>query len=109
MLIQEERMKISGKKTGVDTGNFVKNAGDKNRPNKTGQNAGASAGDSVALSEKARDINKVKKMIDSIPDIRDEMVVKLRTDIENGNYTVDAGKVAEKMIERALRNILNSR
>lgn len=102
-------MKINGKKPGVGTDNFVKKAGDKDQVSKAGAGGSSSAADSVDLSQKARDLSRVKKMLESVPDVRGDMVVKLKTDIEHGAYSVDAGKVAEKMIAKALRDSIYSK
>lgn len=101
-------MKIGGKKPGVGTDNYVKKAGvgDDQAKKADGGAGKASSGDSVDISTKARELNKIKKSLDSIPDVRGEIVVRLKTDIERGNYNFDAGKVAEKMMERALRDAL---
>ena len=100
-------MKIGGKKTGVGTDNYVKKAGEHTGAGKTG-GAGkpASHGDNVEISPRAQELRRAKGLLDTVPDVRGEMVVRLKTDIERGDYSVDAGKVAEKMIERALRNAL---
>lgn len=101
-------MKIGKKPGGIDAGRLVGKSGNKGPAAKPGASGKASGSDSVNISPKARELNRVKTMLDSTPDVRGEMVVKLKTEIENGDYNVDAGKVAEKMIERALRNIINS-
>ena len=100
-------MKIGGKKPGVGTDNYVKKAGDPSGVKKTGADAKhAASADDVEFSSRAMELHRAKAMLESIPDVRGEMVVRLKTDIERGDYSVDAGKVAEKMIERALRNAL---
>jgi len=101
-------MKIGGKKSGVRTDSYVKKTGDKAGAQNTGATAKQSspAGDNVEFSSRALELNRAKGLLDTIPDVRGEMVVRLKTDIERGDYSVDAGKVAEKMIERALRNAL---
>ncbi|HXI10800.1 MAG TPA: flagellar biosynthesis anti-sigma factor FlgM [Thermodesulfobacteriota bacterium] len=100
-------MKIGGKKPGVGSANYVKNTGDPSGAKKTGSTGKPpSPGEDVEFSSRAMELHRAKVMLDSIPDVRGEMVVRLKTDIERGDYSVDAGKVAEKMIERALRNAL---
>jgi len=103
-------MKISGKKPGINTTNSVGRPGDFSGVRKPeGQDKpSAGKGDNVNLSSRAKEFNKLKGMADSAPDVRSDMVVRLKTQIENGDYSVDAGKVAEKMIERALRDIISS-
>lgn len=103
-------MKIGGKK-GVTPENFVKKAGDAgqaNKPQAPGKTT-TQGNDNVDISTKARQLNTAKGLLESVPDLRVDMVGRIKTDIERGDYNVDAGKVAEKMIERALRGALESK
>lgn len=104
-------MKIGGKKPGsVGTDNFVKKTGEGGgNVRKNDAPGGQSTGDSVDISTKARELNRAKGLLESVPDIRTEKVVKLKTEVELGSYEVDAGKVAEKMIERAVRDALQGK
>lgn len=107
-------MKIDGKKTGIGSDIFVARTGETPGVNKA-QAPEAPAppapksADAVEISAKARDLARVKKMLESVPELRGELVIRLKTDIANGDYNVDASKVAEKMIERALRDVLSSK
>ncbi len=65
------------------------------------------ASDSVDISSRAKGLNKAKKLLYVVPDIRGEMVVRLKTDIESGNYYIDVGRVAEKIIETAVADALD--
>lgn len=104
-------MKIGGKKPGaVNTDNFVNRAGDSANVKKNGTlEGGASASDNVDISSRARQMNRAKSLLDSVPEIRTAKVGRLKSDIESGNYHVDAGKVAERMIERAVRDALHKK
>lgn len=107
-------MKIGGKKPGgVGSDNFVKKTGESAPPKQGGSQAtggaGKSPGDSVDISPKARELTRAKGLLGSVPDIRTEKVVRLKSDIELGAYEVDAGKVAERMIERAVRDALHQK
>jgi len=93
-------MKIDGKKAGVSADNSARTSGDKEQSKK--------AGDSLGLSKKAKGVNSVR-MLKSVSEARGARVVKLKTDIEQSAYTVDAGKVAEKMIVKALRDSIYSK
>lgn len=98
-------MKIGGKKPGVGTENLINKAGGGNgqakKPEAKNQ---ISSGDNVNISSKAKDLGRIKQMLGSVPDVRGEMVVKLKTDIESGHYHVDSEKVAERMIQRAVQD-----
>ena len=103
-------MKIDGKRPGVDTGNYIRKGAEAGAVNKSdGTEAKVPAGDTIDLSQKAREFSRVKKLLENVPEVRGEMVVSLKNDIQSGNYKVDAGKVAGKMIERALRDALQPR
>jgi len=60
--------------------------------------------DKVALSNRARQIQDIKKNMKSIPDIREEKVAMIKDQIEKGTYKIDGKKIAEKMIHNALLN-----
>lgn len=103
-------MKVGGKKPGVSSNTYVKKAGAGAEPPKQAE-AGkkASGGDNVDISTRAKALTGAKKALDDIPDVRGELVVRLKTDIEGGGYNVDSGKVAEKMIERVVRDAVHAR
>ena len=104
-------MKISGKKPGgIGANNAINRAGDSTNVKKNdGLEGGPSSSDNVDISSRARQMNRAKSLLDSVPDVRTEKVGKLKSDIERGNYHVDAGKVAERMIERAVRDALHKK
>jgi negative regulator of flagellin synthesis FlgM len=62
--------------------------------------------DKVILSQEAKKIQEAKKLMDSIPDIREEKVAKIKAQIENGTYQVEEKKLASKMIKESLLNEL---
>lgn len=102
-------MKIEGKKPGsVGTDNYIKKSGAASQGKKA-EGAPTDKGDRVDISEKAREFSSVKGRLDSVPDVRGEMVVRFKSDIESGRYSVDADKVAEKIIEKALQNAIGAK
>jgi len=48
-------------------------------------------------------LNKVKDAIRNAPDVRSDKVAELRDQVRGGNYKVDTGRLAEKMINASLR------
>jgi len=58
--------------------------------------------DKVKLSFSAQDIEKVKRLANACPDIRDEKVGPIARAVESGEYSVDPESVAEKMLGRLL-------
>ena len=62
----------------------------------------AVATERVDLSAEAKDFQRIRQMLDQIPDVREEKVQELKDRIESGNYKVDSGKVAAKMLGESL-------
>jgi negative regulator of flagellin synthesis FlgM len=70
-----------------------------------------SAGTTVAtervdLSNKARDIQKIKQDLEQIPEIREEKVNELKRQIENGSYAINPARIVDKMLEESLIDII---
>lgn len=49
---------------------------------------------------------KILQIVQDTPDVRQDKVAKLRKQIEQGRYKVDADQVAERMLEEGLLEIL---
>jgi len=62
--------------------------------------------DKVILSQEGKKIQEAKKLMDSIPDIREGKVAKIKAQIQNGTYQVEEKKLAAKMIKESLLNEL---
>ena len=62
----------------------------------------AVATERVDLSAEAKDFQRIRQMLDQIPDVREEKVRELKDRIESGNYKVDSGKVAARMLGESL-------
>jgi negative regulator of flagellin synthesis FlgM len=56
----------------------------------------------VNLSAEAKDFQRIRQILDDTPDVREEKVRELKDRIESGNYAVDSGKVAAKMLGESL-------
>jgi negative regulator of flagellin synthesis FlgM len=56
----------------------------------------------VELSTKAQEYQRIRQILDQVPDVREEKVQELKTRIESGNYQIDAGKLATKMLGESL-------
>ena len=61
----------------------------------------------VNLSTTAKDVQNLKNAISKLPDVREDKVQALKDQIEKGNYRVDAGKVADKMVGESLIDLLS--
>lgn len=49
---------------------------------------------------------KILQIVRDTPDVRQDKVAKLRKQIEQGRYKVDADQVAERMLGEGLQDIL---
>jgi negative regulator of flagellin synthesis FlgM len=56
----------------------------------------------VDLSAEAKDFQRIRQMLDKVPDVREGKVQELKDRIESGNYKVDSGKVAARMLGESL-------
>jgi negative regulator of flagellin synthesis FlgM len=61
----------------------------------------------VNLSATARDIQKLKNLINQLPDVRSEKVENLKKQVDQGTYKVDSEKVAGKMVGESLLDNLS--
>jgi negative regulator of flagellin synthesis FlgM len=79
-------------------GNLYKIYQDKTQPLEKSPDKNAAAKDSLELSEKAREIKRLVKETEKLPDIRKEKVARIIEQIDNGVYNIPADKVAAKML-----------
>jgi negative regulator of flagellin synthesis FlgM len=56
---------------------------------------------SVEVSGKAQEIQRVKKLVDNTPDVREELVQSLKERIENGTYNVSGADIADLIVRRS--------
>ncbi|TSA46783.1 MAG: flagellar biosynthesis anti-sigma factor FlgM [Deltaproteobacteria bacterium] len=60
----------------------------------------------VDLSAKAKEFQQIKQIVDQTPDVRLDKVNELKDLVQSGNYTVDSGKVAAKIMGQSLIDTL---
>jgi negative regulator of flagellin synthesis FlgM len=72
---------------------------DKQRSNETSPSQ-----DSVELSPQAKGMQEAMRILDTLPDVREDKVAQIKQQIEEGSYEIDGKKIAEKMIGEALVN-----
>ena len=83
----QDRVDVGGKKA----------AAQQSEP--TGQSSG---GEQIALSAKAKGIQKALETVQASPDIRSEKVAEIKSQIANNSYRVDSGALAEKILQEIL-------
>lgn len=59
----------------------------------------------VELSDAAREIQQMKNRVNQIPDIREDKVAALKSQIDSGTYHVDEEEVAKKMVGESFLDI----
>lgn len=62
----------------------------------------SNAKDNVTISEKAQAFQLAFKAAKESPDVRMDKVEELRAKIDKGEYKVDSGELADKIVEQAL-------
>jgi negative regulator of flagellin synthesis FlgM len=98
-------MEINGNQ-GIGIDAYVNQVQDKNKagtpdnkPEKTAVKA-----DTVMISDAAKRVQEARRQLDDIPDVREDKVSQLRSQIQNGTYEINADKIAGKMIKEGLFN-----
>lgn len=98
-------MEINGNQ-GIGIDAYVNQVQDKakvgtpdNKPEKSAVKA-----DTVVISDAAKRVQEARSQLDGIPDVREEKVLQLRNQIQNGTYEINADKIAGKMIKEGLLN-----
>ncbi|MBW2056216.1 MAG: flagellar biosynthesis anti-sigma factor FlgM [Deltaproteobacteria bacterium] len=101
-------MKISGDKPYV-LEPYIKRAGEKEKASQgRGPDKQSSRLDRVEISRAAREretqeiTQKVKGLLEKVPDVREDKVVGLKRAIEAGTYSVKGEDVARKMIKEGI-------
>lgn len=61
--------------------------------------------DTVELSDRAKEVQAAREAIDALPDVRGEKIARLKTQIQNGTYSVNARQVASGMIRESLLSV----
>lgn len=64
-------------------------------------------GASSEISARGKEFAKAKAIAESVPDIREERIAKLKEKIAAGKYKVDADKLAEKMVDEHMKTAVS--
>lgn len=57
-----------------------------------------------SMKPDAKEVQKANEFMENIPDMNEEKVYDLQTQVQNGTYEVKTEKVAQKMIKESLYN-----
>jgi negative regulator of flagellin synthesis FlgM len=94
------------KSQGVQIDAYVNQVHDKNKADASENKSDKTAAktDTVVISDAAKRIQEVRSQLDEVSDVDEEKVARLRNEIENGTYQINADKIAAKMIKEGLIN-----
>ena len=53
----------------------------------------------VELSQSSKEVQQIKEIISSAPDIREDKVAALKKKIESGEYKIDSDGIASKIVD----------
>ena len=97
-------MEIIDKNSSIKLDSYIKNFVDKGKTGPSSKQASEEIfrEDKVVLSPKAREIQEAKKLLNSLPDIREEKVTHLKKQIKSGTYQIKGEKIAVKMLKESL-------
>lgn len=70
----------------------------------TGAQPGAAPGDTVNLTESGREFKTAVQNARLLPDIREDRVMQLKRQLEEGTYRVKGRRIAVNMIDETLEN-----
>ncbi len=59
-------------------------------------------GEKVDLSTQAKDIQLAKNALSQLPDVREQKVQEIKSQVENGKYNVSGEKIAGKMVGESI-------
>lgn len=67
---------------------------------KTQKADGVSRADQLQISSFGKDIQAAKAALAGTPDIREQVTAPIRTQVQNGTYSVDNASFAEKLLQK---------
>jgi len=65
----------------------------------------SSDSDRLELSVQSREFSQMQSLIQSTPDVREDRINQVRSEIESGTYNIKAEKIAEKIIGGTLDEV----
>ncbi|HOW57368.1 MAG TPA: flagellar biosynthesis anti-sigma factor FlgM [Smithellaceae bacterium] len=72
---------------------------------KQAANKGAGTGEKVDLSTQAKTIQQIKEVLSGVPDVREEKVQEIKSQVQQGIYEINGDKIAEKMVAESIIDI----
>lgn len=103
-------MEITGNNPNVNVNAYLQAAGSRPPSDQQEQSTEATAttadykADRVELSSQAREAQQAMAALKEMPEIRTELVSEIQTQVDGGNYKVDAEQTAGDMLDEAFMN-----
>jgi negative regulator of flagellin synthesis FlgM len=92
-------MEINGNNPLIGLNNNVQRFDAPQQSERVQKGSGApSNADRLELSVRSLEISHLEDLIRSTPDVREERVAQVRSEIESGTYNIKAEKIADKII-----------
>jgi negative regulator of flagellin synthesis FlgM len=60
----------------------------------------------VNLSQASKEAQKIREIMAYEPDVREDKVADLKNRIESGQYTIDHARVADKLVDELIKELL---
>ncbi len=84
--------------SGADPGRVNPVRGPKSEAPGRQQRGSAPRGDEVTLSPRAQEYERARELLREAPDVREDVVKRLKAAIESGTHRVDPEAIAERML-----------
>lgn len=68
--------------------------------NKSKQAGGASRTDQLQISSAGKDFQAVKAAVAAAPDVREEMISSIKSQVQSGTYSVETTAFADKLMKK---------
>lgn len=68
-------------------------------PEQTNAKAQSARGENVNLSSQAKNLKQLEQKLGDYPEMDDNRIEQIRSQLENGTYKINAEKLAQKMLD----------
>lgn len=99
-------MEIDSKNMQTNLNAYVKQVEQPQKPAPAGEQQAQNGpkGDTVALSDAAKTLQRAEKALADVPDVREDKVADIKNQLAQGTYRVDGQKIAFNMIKESILN-----
>jgi negative regulator of flagellin synthesis FlgM len=95
-------MEISGERRAQELATLLLGVQEVNRPVSKSPGHPASVHDQVNISQEAKEIQRIKALVDAQAEVRQEKLAAIKQAIEAGTYQVGSRQVADALIRHVL-------